>query len=69
MNRARRPRLVAVLAAGVILTTFTAPAARAGLLVTANDDGPYIVSHDRVLTVAAPGVLANDSGLGLTAAK
>jgi len=61
-------RLVAVLAAGVILATYTAPFARAGLLVTANDDS-YTVAHDRVLTVAAPGLLANDSGIGRTAAK
>lgn len=52
----------------LLMTTFAAPAARAGLLVTANDDA-YTVSHDRPLSVAARGVLANDSGGGLTAAK
>ena len=55
-------------AAAAILTAFTAPAASAGLLVTANNDA-YTVSHDRVLSVASPGLLANDSGIGLTAAK
>jgi outer membrane biosynthesis protein TonB len=69
MTRGRPRRLVAILAAGVVLTTFTAPFARAGLLVTAVDDGPYTVAHDRVLTLAAPGLLKNDSGIGRTAAK
>jgi len=58
---------VAVIVAGV-LAAWSAPAASAGLLVTANDD-TYVASHDQVLSVAAPGVLANDAGLLPTAAK
>jgi len=64
----RRRPLISILALGMILATITAPGAKAGLLVTANDDA-YGVRHDRVLTVAAPGVLGNDSGIGRTAAK
>jgi hypothetical protein len=68
MNAVRRWRsfLPFVAAGGLALTL--APAATAGLLVTARDDA-YTVLHDRVLTVGAPGVLDNDSGVGLTAAK
>src|SRR4051812_35827269 len=62
------PRVGAILAAGAVLATLSGPVARAGLLVTANDDS-YSVSHDRVLSVAASGVLGNDSGIGITAAK
>ncbi len=46
-----------------------APVASAGLLVTANDDA-YTAIHDRLLTVsAAAGVLDNDTGLRLSAAR
>ena len=52
-----------------IVMALTAPIASAGLLVTARDDA-YTALHDRVLTVsAAAGVLNNDSGIGMTAAK
>lgn len=61
-------RLSFFLAAGLILTTLSAPVASAGLIVTANDDA-YTATHDRVLSVAAPGLLANDTGLLPTAAK
>jgi Big-like domain-containing protein len=73
MIRARRRSFgvtyaAAAFAAVAILATILAPTAGAALLVTANDD-TYTVRHDHVLTVAAPGVLANDTGLGLFAAK
>jgi Bacterial cadherin-like domain len=61
-------RFIAILAAGLLLATLSAPVATAGLLVTANDDA-YSVVHDRVLSVAAPGLLANDAGLLPAAAK
>ena len=64
LGRSFVPFVVAGLAALSV-----APAASAGLLVTARDDA-YTVLHDRVLTVsAAAGVLDNDAGVGLTAAK
>jgi hypothetical protein len=53
----------------VIVAGLTAPVATAGLLVTARDDA-YTAVHDRLLSVsAAAGVLANDSGVGLLAAR
>ena len=55
-------RAAAILAAGAILLAVSASPASAGLLVTANDDS-YAAVHDRVLSVAAPGLLANDSGV------
>jgi len=61
-------RLAAGMSVGAVLATLLAPTASGGLLVTANDDA-YSVSHDHVLNVAAPGVLANDTGLAPTAAK
>ena len=67
MKRGRRS-FIAFLAAGLVALS-VAPAATAGLLVTATDDGPYAVVHDRVLSVSAPGLLANDSGVAVTAAK
>jgi hypothetical protein len=68
MPRARLRPPFAIVAVGLMLATFAAPAARAGLLVTANNDA-YTVRHDHALVVASPGVLANDSGIGRTAAK
>jgi hypothetical protein len=68
VNRDRGFSVIAALVGAVLLTTLRAPAASAGLLVTANDDA-YSAAHDRVLSVASPGLLANDSGVGLTAAK
>ena len=68
-SRLRSPLVVAVaVTGGLMLATVAAPAARAGLLVTANDDA-YTVRHDHSLTIASPGVLGNDSGVGRTAAK
>ena len=67
----RRRHAVATGAAVLVATlgAFAAvPRASAGLLVTANPDS-YAAHHDRSLVVAAPGLLANDSGVGLTAAK
>ena len=62
-------RLVAAFACMAIVMALTPPVATAGLLVTARDDA-YSAVGDRALTVsAAAGVLDNDSGLGLTAAK
>jgi hypothetical protein len=53
----------------VAMAAVSAPAASAGLLVTARDDA-YTAIHDRPLTVsAAAGVLANDSGVLMTAAR
>jgi hypothetical protein len=60
---------MATLIATMLVSLAAAATATAGPLVTANDDGPYAVLHDRVLSVGAPGVLANDSGIGLTAKK
>lgn len=60
--------IVLATALAAIVATLWPPAASAGLLVTANDDA-YTVVHDRVLTVAAPGLLANDSGVAPAAAK
>ena len=61
--------VVAALGAMVIVAGLTAPVATAGLLVTARDDA-YTAVHDRLLSVsAAAGVLANDSGVGLSAAR
>jgi hypothetical protein len=57
-----------MVAAWAILLASSAPPVSAGLLVTANDDA-YAVSHDHVLSVAAPGLLANDTGVAPTAAK
>ena len=69
MTPRRQVRLVAALAAMVAMATFSAPVASAGLLVTANDDA-YTATHDRLLTVsAAAGVLDNDTGLRLSAAR
>jgi hypothetical protein len=68
MPRSRLRPPFAIVAVGLMLATFAAPAARAGLLVTANNDA-YTVRHDHALVVASPGVLANDSGIGRTAAK
>jgi hypothetical protein len=68
MPRSRLRPPLAIVAVGLMLATFAAPAARAGLLVTANNDA-YTVRHDHALVVASPGVLANDSGIGRTAAK
>lgn len=68
MPRSRLRPPLAILAAGLMLATVAAPGARAGLLVTANNDA-YTVRHDHALVVASPGVLANDSGIGRTAAK
>jgi len=61
-------RVAAGLACAALLATLVAPTAGAGLLVTANDDA-YSVVHDRVLSVPAPGLLSNDSGVAPTAAK
>jgi VCBS repeat-containing protein len=61
-------RLAAILAIGAVLATTFAPTTSAGLLVTANDDA-YAAVHDRLLSIAAPGLLANDSGLAPAAAK
>ena len=62
-------RLGAVLSATLIVTALTPAVATAGLLVTAKDDA-YTAVHDRPLAVsAAAGVLHNDSGVGLTAAR
>jgi hypothetical protein len=64
-----RRTFITFVAAGLVALS-AAPAATAGLLVTARDDGPYSAVHDRLLTVtAAAGLLANDSGLAVTAAK
>lgn len=53
----------------VIVAALTTPVATAGLLVTATDDA-YTAIHDRPMSVsAAAGLLDNDSGVGLTAAK
>jgi len=60
--------VAAMVAAWAILLASSAPPVSAGLLVTANDDA-YAVSHDHVLSVAAPGLLANDTGVAPTAAK
>ncbi len=68
MSRARRGGLVAGFATGLLLTAVGPRPASAGLLVTANDDA-YSVAHDRVLSMGGPGLLANDSGVGLTAAQ
>jgi hypothetical protein len=57
-----------MLAGGAILLTVSAAPASAGLLVTANDDA-YAAVHDRVLSIAAPGLLANDAGVLPSAAK
>ena len=63
------PRSIALaVALAAIVASLWAPAAQAGLLVTANDDA-YTVVHDRVLSVAAPGLLGNDSGVAPSAAK
>jgi VCBS repeat-containing protein len=69
MNAPRRWRsFVPFVAAGLVALS-VAPAASAGLLVAARDDA-YSGLHDRVLTVsAAAGVIDNDSGIALTAAK
>jgi hypothetical protein len=62
-------RLVSVLGAIVVVAGLTTPAATAGALVTARDDA-YTAVHDRLLTVsAAAGVLDNDSGVLMTAAR
>ena len=67
-SRARRPRLhratVPALLAMLALLASSAVGERAALarsLVAVPDT--YSVRHDRTLTVAAPGVLANDAGL------
>jgi hypothetical protein len=65
----RQVRLATALAAMVAMATVSAPVASAGPLVTARDDA-YTAIHDRLLTVsAAAGVLANDSGIALTAKR
>ena len=62
-------RLVAALTFTAMVIALTPPVTRAGLLVTASDD-TYSAVGDQPLSVsAAAGVLDNDSGLGLTAAK
>ena len=69
MNARRRRRWFVPFVAAWLVVLSVAPAGSAALLVTAQDDA-YTVLHDRVLTVsAAAGVLDNDSGVGLTAAK
>jgi hypothetical protein len=60
-------RVVGALGGMVIVAGLTAPVATAGLLVTARADA-YTAVHDRLLSVSAPGVLANDSGIAVTAA-
>jgi hypothetical protein len=65
----RLHRLLALLAAMFIVAAMTAPVTSAALLVTARDDA-YTAVHDRPLSVnAANGVLDNDSGVGITAAR
>ena len=61
-------RVVTALGGMVIVAALTAPVATAGLLVTARADA-YTAVHDRLLSVSAPGVLANDSGIAVTAAR
>lgn len=62
-------RLIAVLAAMLIVAALSAPVATAALLVVAEDDA-YTAIHDQLLSVsAAAGVLANDTGVGLTAER
>jgi hypothetical protein len=69
LTRSRQVRLVAALAAVIVAGAVSAPGASAGLLVTAVDDA-YTAVHDRLLTVsAAVGVLDNDSGVAITAAR
>jgi len=68
-GRLIRPRrLATVLAIGAVVATWLAPTTSAGLLVTATDDA-YSAVHDRLLSIPAPGLLANDSGLAPAAAK
>jgi hypothetical protein len=61
-------RFASLLAAFAILATLSPRPASAGLLVTANDDA-YTAVHDRLLSIAAPGLLTNDSGVAPAAAK
>ena len=62
-------RLVAAFTFMAMVMALTPPVTTAGLLVTARDD-TYSAVGDQPLSVsAAAGVLDNDSGLGLTAAK
>ena len=67
----RLQRLIAALATMLLVAAMTAPVATAALLglVTARDDA-YTAVHSRPLAVnAANGVLDNDSGIGITAAR
>jgi hypothetical protein len=71
MNRVLRRTisLAAAIGCAAAVTAWVAPVTTAGLLVTARDDA-YTAVGDHALSVpAATGVLENDSGVGLTAAK
>ena len=65
VSRSAARTIVALVAATLSLgamTQFSAPPARAAVVATGVDDN-YSMSHDRTLTVAAPGVLGNDLNL------
>jgi hypothetical protein len=64
-----RKGLIALSAAAVMVAAMRAPVVTAGLLVTATDD-TYTAVHDQPLSVGSgAGLLANDSGVAMTAAR